>query len=361
MTEQTTSAPHARRLTIGRYALYGPIGSGGMATVHFGRLWGVVGFARTVAIKRMHSELARDLEFVAMLIDEARLATRIRHVNVVEIIDVVAVDQELLLVMDYVPGEALSRLIAESARAGRTIPERTALAIVCDLLQGLQAAHDARDERGQPLGLVHRDVSPHNVLVGVDGVARVHDFGTAKAKGRVQNTREGQIKGRLAYMAPEQVRADVLDARCDVYAAGAVLWELLTLRRLIPSGPEEEMLENILERPLPDLPEFASSASPGLEAIVSRALSRDPKVRFPTARDFAIALEMAAASARPREVGDWVQDLARDSLLERARILSRIESTPVDLVESPTAGEPERDSDDHPTRVRDQPRSRGKA
>jgi eukaryotic-like serine/threonine-protein kinase len=360
MTEEASSAPHAPRLTIGRYALYGPIGAGGMATVHFGRLCGIVGFARTVAIKRMHPELARDPEFVAMLIDEARLAARIRHANVVEIIDVVAMDQELLLVMDYVPGEALSRLIDASARAGRPIPERTALAIVCDLLHGLQAAHEARDERGQPLCLVHRDVSPHNVLVGVDGVARVHDFGTAKAKGRVQNTREGQIKGRLAYMAPEQVRADVLEARCDVYAAGVVLWELLTLRRLIPSGPEEEMLENILRRPLPDLREFAPSASAGLEAIVSRALSRDLKVRFPTARDFAIALEMAAPSARPREVGDWVQDLARDSLLERARILSRIESTPVELAESAALG-PERDGDDHPTRVRDQPRARGKA
>src|SRR5262245_17864891 len=172
--------------TIGRYAMYGPIASGGMATVHFGRLTGEVGFARTVAIKRMHAPLARDPEFVAMFIDEARLAARIRHVNVVETIDVVAADQELMLVMDYVPGESLARLFRTSSERGERIPERIALAVICDVLHGLHAAHEARDERGQALGIVHRDVSPQNVLVGVDGTARVHDFGAAKGAGRIQ-------------------------------------------------------------------------------------------------------------------------------------------------------------------------------
>jgi eukaryotic-like serine/threonine-protein kinase len=310
---------------VGRYVLHAAIAAGGTATVHFGRYSASAGFARTVAIKRMLPSLARDPEFVAMFIDEARLAARIRHANVVEIIDVVSVDQELLLVMDYVPGEALSRLINVCVERGERIPERIVLAIVCDLLHGLHAVHQACDERGQPLGIVHRDVSPQNVLVGVDGTSRVHDFGTAKAKGRIAQTRDGQIKGKLAYMAPEQVRGEVLDARCDVYAAGAVLWELLTLERLIQGHSKEAMLQAILERSVPSLRQAAPDTSCQLEDVIMRALSRDPSDRFPTVRDMAIALEIAAPVARAREVGDWVQNLAKATLAQNARTLSAIE------------------------------------
>jgi serine/threonine-protein kinase len=324
--------------------------------VHFGRFNAGAGFARTVAIKRMHPSLAKDPEFVAMFIDEARLAARIRHANVVEIIDVVSLDQELLLVMDYVPGEALSRLISTCVERGERIPERIALAIVCDLLHGLHAVHQAKDERGQPLGIVHRDISPQNVLVGVDGMSRVHDFGTAKAKGRIAQTRDGQIKGKLPYMAPEQVRGDVLDARCDVYAAAAVLWELLTLERFIQGDSKEAMLRAILQRSVPSLRQAAPDTSSQLEAIVSRALSADPRDRFPTVRDMAIALEIAAPAARAREVGDWAQNMAKDSLAQQARTLSAIE-----CAAAATDSLPERaprnhdDAEDLPTDVYDRP------
>ena len=182
------------------------IAAGGMATVHFGRLLGPVGFSRTVAIKRLHPQLARDPDFVAMFVDEARLAARIRHPNVVPTLDVVATEGELFLVMDYVPGESLSRLLRAS-RASGLVPPRIASAIFCGALHGLHAAHEATDERGTPLGIVHRDVSPQNILIGSDGVPRVLDFGVAMAAGRAQATGPGRSKASSGTSPPSRWRA----------------------------------------------------------------------------------------------------------------------------------------------------------
>src|SRR5262245_3092434 len=183
---------HPVERVVGRYALYGEIASGGMATVHFERLLGPVGFSRTVAIKRLHPQFAKDPEFVSMFLDEARLAARIRHPNVVATLDVVATKGELFLVMEYVQGESLSRLARAVMARGENLPPRIVASIMCGVLHGLHAAHEARDQRGEPLGIVHRDVSPQNVLVGIDGTARVVDFGVAKASGRHQSTRKGK-------------------------------------------------------------------------------------------------------------------------------------------------------------------------
>src|SRR6478736_1694730 len=178
----------------GRYALYGEIAAGGMATVHIGRLLGPVGFARTVAIKRLHPHYAKDPEFVSMFLDEARLAARIRHPNVVPTLDVVALDGELFLVMEYVQGESFARLVREARRARLDVPPEVISAIVVGALNGLHAAHEATSERGEPLNIVHRDVTPQNILVGSDGVARLLDFGVAKAAGSLHaTTRDGQI------------------------------------------------------------------------------------------------------------------------------------------------------------------------
>ena len=163
------------RGSLGRYALYGEIASGGMATVHLARLIGPVGFSRTVAIKRLHPHLAKDPEFVAMFLEEARLAARVRHPNVVSTLDVVSDDGELFLVMEYVAGESLSRLVRKARERGERVPPRYAVGIMSGALEGLHSAHDAKSEKGQPLGLVHRDVSPQNVHVGTDGVPRLLD------------------------------------------------------------------------------------------------------------------------------------------------------------------------------------------
>ena len=166
--------PSAPVRVVGRYALYGEIAAGGMATVHFGRLLGPVGFSRTVAIKRLHPQFAKDPEFVSMFLDEARLAARIRHPNVVPTLDVVATQGELFLVMDYVQGESLSKLIRIAREQGGCIPGRITAGILVGALHGLHAAHEAKNERGEPLGIVHRDISPQNVLVGSDGVQGLH-------------------------------------------------------------------------------------------------------------------------------------------------------------------------------------------
>jgi len=212
---------------VGRYAVYGEIAAGGMATVHYGRLLGQVGFSRTVAVKRLHPQFAKDPDFVAMLLDEARLAGRISHPNVASVLDVVAEDGELCLVMDYLQGESLARLNAAARARGVVIPPRIACAILCGVLRGLHAAHEACSEQGEPLGIVHRDCSPQNVLVDLDGAVHVIDFGVAKALGRRSHTREGQLKGKLAYMAPEQLGGQV-SRQTDVFAAATVLWETLT-------------------------------------------------------------------------------------------------------------------------------------
>ncbi|HEX7603641.1 MAG TPA: serine/threonine-protein kinase, partial [Polyangiaceae bacterium] len=173
-------------IQLGRYALHAEIAAGGMATVYLGRLHGAVGFGRTVAIKRLHPHLAKDPEFVSMFLDEAHLAARVQHPNVVPTLDVVTSDRELFLVLEYVRGESFSALIRAARAAGQTLPIPVVVAVVVGLLNGLHAAHEATDEQGKPLGIVHRDVSPQNVLVGADGVARVLDFGVAKAATRLQ-------------------------------------------------------------------------------------------------------------------------------------------------------------------------------
>jgi serine/threonine protein kinase len=312
---------------IGRYALHGEIAAGGMATVHLGRLLGSGGVSRLVAIKRLHAQYAKDPEFVTMFLDEGRLSARIHHPNVVSILDFLALDDELFLVMEYVQGEALSSLIKAANKANQTIPSRFTSAIVIGLLQGLHAAHTAKSEKGEALNIVHRDVSPHNVLVSVDGVARVLDFGVAKASGRLQTTREGHIKGKLAYMAPEQIRSEPVDHRADVYGASVVLYELLAGRRLYDGDNEGAIIRQMVLQQVSPPSKHAPLLDPRWDAIVMKGLANDPKDRYATAEDFADAIESMGDVATGRAVGQWVQALAAESLAKRAARVAQIEQT----------------------------------
>ncbi len=316
------------RQLLGRYVLFDELASGGMATVHLGRLLGPVGFAKTVAIKRLHPHLARDPEFVSMFIDEARVAARIRHPNVVSTLDVVPLDGELFLVLDYVEGESLSHLIKAARRKKVRIEPRIAAAIIANALHGLHAAHEATDEHGMPLGIVHRDVSPQNILVGGDGVARVLDFGVAKAAGRMQETQDGQLKGKLSYMAPEQVEGGDIDRRTDVYAASVVLWETFTGTRLVSASNEGLLLQTVLRGNFPRPSTQAPWLPRALDAMVMRGLERDPANRYPTALEMAIELERAAgAVASQHKVGAWVAELADAALAVRAARVKEMESS----------------------------------
>lgn len=315
----------AERIEIGRYVLHAELASGGMATVFLGRLLGQAGFARTVAIKRSHPGFAKDPEFVAMFLDEARIAARIRHPNVVPVLDVEARDGELFLVMDYVHGESLARLWRSSA--GTPIDSAIAGRIAADMLYGLHAAHQAKNERGEPLHVVHRDVSPQNVLVGADGTSRVTDFGIAKAQNRIQTTHEGQLKGKLSYMAPEQLEEKSVDGRTDVYAAAVVLWELLTARRLHTSADAGATITRILTGKIPPPSRVAPDVSPELDALVLRGLARDPDERFATAQEMAVALEHTLRLALPAQVAEWVDARAHEALEQRARLVAELETS----------------------------------
>jgi serine/threonine-protein kinase len=309
----------------GRYVIGDEIAAGGMATVHLGRMLGDAGFARTVAIKRLHPQYAKDPDFASMLLDEGRLASRIQHLNVVPTLDVVASHGDLFMVMEYVHGEPLNGLLRLVVRRKEKIPPRIVAAILAGALRGLHAAHEARDERGRGLGVVHRDVSPQNIIVGTDGVARVLDFGIAKAAGRAHATQTGQIKGKFAYMPPEQLHGEELDRRADIYAAGVVLWESLAGARLFLGADQTPNIAQLLaprvEPPSARIPGLA----PAYDVVTMRALSPAPAGRFPTALEMAEALEACGPMAPPAEVGAWVESTAGEALAERARRIAAIE------------------------------------
>lgn len=307
---------------VGRYGIFGEIASGGMATVYVGRLMGAVGFSRSVAIKQLHPQYARSPEFVAQFLDEARLTARIRHPNVVQVLDVVARDGELFVIMEYVEGEPLSRLARAASSA---IPLPIVSSIIVQALLGLHAAHDATSDGGVPLEIVHRDVSPQNILVGIDGISHILDFGVAKASSRVHTTENGQIKGKLSYMAPEQLQNLEVDRRCDIFATGVVLWELLCGKRLFARNDPGATVAAVLSGKVPPPRELRPDVSPVLEAVVLKALAPDREQRFATARDMAIALEHAIEPASALKTGTWVEGVAKESLVRRAALLREAE------------------------------------
>jgi serine/threonine protein kinase len=295
-------------LSMGRYILYDEIASGGMATVHLGRLLSAGGFKRTVAIKRMHEQYAKDPEFVDMFMDEARLAARVQHPNVVATLDVMQIGNELFQVMEYVHGATLSRLLKALRKSKEPMPLPIVGAVMTRVLYGLHAAHEVCDDDGEPLNVVHRDVSPQNILVGSDGVARVLDFGVAKAAVRVQRTQSGQVKGKLAYMAPEQLAGEAMDRRADLYAAGIVLWEALTGRRMRIADNEGQMYRMVIEGAIVPPSKYNEDLPGDVDLAVLKALSRNTSDRYDTALDLAEAIENALGVASPRDVGKFVRD-----------------------------------------------------
>lgn len=302
---------------LDRYELIAELAAGGMATVLLARLSGVGGFQRLFAIKRLHPHLAHEQDFVQMFLDEARLAARIHHPNVVPILEVGTSEAGYYLVMEYIEGETLARLMSASAQAGSRVQPRIVTRIILDVLAGLDAAHELRDDDNLPLNIVHRDVSPQNVMVGVQGTARITDFGVAHAATRLSSTRDGQLKGKLGYMAPEQARGDPIDRRADVFAVGVMLWETLAGRRLFKGRAESndaETLNRLLFEPIPTLREIDTGIDPALSGVCEKALQRDPDERFASCAQFQDALEAAAQGscgiASAREVAAFVDTTA---------------------------------------------------
>ena len=294
-----------------RYELLGELATGGMATVYLGRMRRPMGFSRLVAVKCMHPQYAKDPSFASMFLDEARLTARLRHPNIVPTLDIVRGGGHLLIVMEYVEGESLSALLRMVRESESRIPASVACAIIHDLLLGLHEAHEAKDDDGAPLSIVHRDVSPQNVMVGIDGLTRVLDFGVAKARSRVHHSNEGEIKGKIPYMPPEQLFGEGLDRRVDIYAAGVLLWEALVGKRLFDGSNEECLVRRIDAGDVAAPSTVAPGISPELDAVVLRALSKVPEGRYDTALEMAEALSAIVTLPPRTEISAWVKPYAR--------------------------------------------------
>ena len=324
----------ARR--VGPYALVARLGAGGMASVYLGTSTPHAPRAGAAAVKVLHPHLADDARFVAMFLQEARLAAAARHPNVVSVRDAGRDGGVLYAALDYVEGDTLAAIQATAASLWRALPLGLVLRVVLDVLAGLHFVHELRDASGEALHVVHRDVTPHNVLVGVDGVARLTDFGIARARGG-DHTEHGVIKGKLPYMAPEQLDGRAVDRRADLFALGVTLWEALALRRLLPGRATEAMARRDPRAPYRSLLHARPSLPPALDDVCRRALADDPAERFATAAEFAEALERAApgAVASRRELGGLVAALAHERL-EREREALRAARPPAPPPHAPT-------------------------
>ena len=319
---------------LGRYEILGLLARGGMGAVYLARSAGAGGFSRMFAIKVMHAHLADEVEFVNMLVDEARVASRIHHPNAVPILDLAESAQGYYLVMDYIEGATLTQV-----RTSKVLSDdektRIGLRMLVDALSGLHAAHELTDDEGASLRIVHRDVSPHNVLVGTDGVGRITDFGIALASARIASSRPGMIKGKPQYMAPEQVMGQAVDRRADVFCAGIILWEFLSRGRLFRGDTEAATMMMVCNAPIA-APSTALALPAGFDDVCLRALERDPAKRFPTARAFAQSLSATIDAAgwaisthdvAERVTAAFAEDIGRRKALVRER--GRVASEPV--------------------------------
>ncbi len=338
-----TSTAGAFPERVGKYELLLPLGTGGTATVYLARTRGVAGFEREVALKLVHAHLRSDEESRLHLLEEARLAARIRHPNVVPVTEVDADSCGVFLVMDYVEGEALSGLVRLLRDRSQRLPPRLVARIMNDALAGLHAAHDLRDSQGQLVGLVHRDFSPQNILLGIEGVTRLADFGVAKAASRTVRTKTGLVKGKVAYMSPEQARGHKVDRRCDVWAAGVVVWELVTGRKLYDHEDDVATLLSVVTEEPPRLATVMQGVPPALDEAVAYALTSDVGNRCPSAEALRCMLESAwdecGGMATTAELGAFVRQTVGHKLAERRALAARGRgpSTASPLPASPTA------------------------
>jgi serine/threonine-protein kinase len=320
-----TSGP--RSLRIGRYELIAQLAQGGMGTVFLARIAGEAGFSRLYAVKLMHEHLASDEAFVGMFLDEARLAAGIHHTNVVSVVDLGVCERGHFVVMQYVEGCTLEQLLKRHAER----PPEMIIPLVIDLLHGLHAAHTLQDADGRLLELVHRDVSPANVLVGIDGVARITDFGIAKARSRITATRPGLLKGKLSYAAPEQFTAVTpVDARTDIFSVGVLMWSALTGASLFRGETEAQTVRNVLQMTVAPPSTVGLKPPACFDELCLRALDRNPDNRFESALVMAEALREVAREnsflASSTRIGTWVQQTFEKQLAERRTLLRDVTS-----------------------------------
>ncbi len=320
---------------FGNYQLVKKLATGGMAEVWLAKQTGIEGFNRHVVVKRILPHLAEDPEFVQMFLNEAKIASRFNHPNIAQIYDLGETGGQYFIAMEFIHGEDLGRVMRRAWSTGQWIARHISLRMMADCCQGLHYAHTRLDERGQPLRVVHRDISPQNILVSFDGAVKVVDFGIAKASDQVSNTKSGAIKGKFAYMAPEQAAGKPLDARSDLFALGLVLYELVTGVRPLKRDSELATLQAALECKI-DPPSAVAEVPHELDDIVMRALAKAPDDRYADAREMQRALEQFLLTSKElatsAEVSDLMAALFADRLNEEARL-----GTPNPSTESSTS------------------------
>jgi serine/threonine-protein kinase len=307
--------------TLGRYELLVPIAQGGMAVVWAARMKGTRGFQKTVAVKTMLPELSEDPQFEEMFLAEAGLASRIKHPHVCEILDLGEQDGLIYIVMEWIDGEPLSQL-ARSARQKGGVPILIALRLVLNAALGLHAAHELKDEAGNLIGLVHRDVSPQNILVTYDGVVKIVDFGVAKASSELANaaTKDGQLKGKVPFMSPEQALGKDIDRRTDVFALGIVLFQLLAAKHPFRGDNDMITLRRICDKdPAPTLASVIPNCPPALNDLIAKALAKEADDRYASMSEFARAIDRAISELKLQGLPDEdVVGFVKGMLGERA-------------------------------------------
>jgi len=282
--------------TLGRYEILMPVAQGGMAAVWAARMLGSRGFQKIVAIKTMLPDLSDDPDFEAMFLDEARLASRVRHPYVAEILDLGEESDWLYIVMEWVNGETLF-VLNKQARAKGGFPLPLLARILSCACAGLHAAHELRDDDGKLLEFVHRDINPQNVMVSYDGIVKLVDFGVAKATARVQNTRvPGMLKGKTHYLSPEQIRGETIDRRSDIFALGILMYVMVSGRHPFKADTDKQTMENIVSRDPVPLDTIVPDMNPQLDALIMRALAKDRDRRWPDCATMQRSLDQILSS-----------------------------------------------------------------
>ena len=304
-------------MVLGKYETFASLGSGGMADVFLAIARGPKGFNKLIVVKTLKPEFVREPSFVEMFLDEARLAARLNHPNVVQTQEVGESGGTYFIAMEFLEGQPFNRIIDRLNSGGITLDAAIPVRLVSDALAGLHYAHELRDYDGKPLNVIHRDISPHNLFVTYEGQVKVVDFGIAKAASSSSKTEVGVLKGKLSYMAPEQAMGEAMDRRADIYAMGVVLWEALTLKRFASEESVSARIARMFSNDVPRMSAEVPGIDPRLDELVAKALDRDPAKRFQTAAEMRTALEgwisQTGATVRQEEIGQNLGEMFKDA------------------------------------------------
>ncbi|MEK7704998.1 MAG: serine/threonine-protein kinase, partial [Myxococcota bacterium] len=307
---------------LGKYMLERRIAVGGMGEIFYGKIPGVEGFEREVAIKKMLPHLSVDRAFIDMMVKEAKLTVLLNHPNIVQVYDLAKEGEEYYIAMEYVPGATVGSMLEKCHRTKSRLSLETAVHIAVNVLRGLGYAHALRGSDGAPMNILHRDITPQNILVTRDAWVKITDFGIAKARNEISTTSPGMIKGKLGYIAPEQLGGRDADQRIDLFCVGILLWESLATRRLFKGADEVDTFRLIAETRIPSLRTLRDDVSAEIEAVVRKALARDPDERYLTAEDFA---EDLLAAISPRTADDYAS-ATRAYLREHGEFFADVEA-----------------------------------